>query len=289
MTIIKRITFALMALLLLSVNAYATPLRIQATEMVNSLPMNLLQEVVKRSDKYDSLEFVYKDLDASPPSNKIKEDLENNLLDIIWNGADKEYEQTLNTIYIPIYKGLLGFRLSIINQGDEALFSQVRTPQDLSKFIACQGKKWPDTTILEHNGVTVAKSLKYENLFNMLDGERCDYYPRGTFELYDEIKNRPQFSFTDDKHIAIRYELPLLFFVTKENTELRNHITAILEDMIDDGTYDHIFYNTPQVRDAIKQAHFEKRKIIRLESPLVSDKIKQIPEKYWFNPTKGSK
>lgn len=291
MTIIKKIACALVALSLISFKLQAIPLRIQAMEINDLLQVQLLQEVIKRSDKYDSLELVYKDLNlgVAPPSRKLQADLNNNLIDIIWSGTTKEDEQALNAIYVPIYKGLLGFRLAIINQGNDALFSHVNSVNDLAKFIACQGTLWADTTILEHNGVTIAKSLKYENLFTMLDGERCDYYPRGAFELYDEMKNRPQFKFTDDKYITIRYKLTLLFFTSKKNQQLRNHLTSILEEMIDDGTYDRIFYNNPTIKNALKQAHFEKRKVIALESPLVSDKVKQIPEKYWFDPTKGSK
>lgn len=108
-------------------------------------------------------------------------------MDIMWTATDQELEDKLLPIRIPLYKGLLGHRIFIIRKGDQARFDSVRNFDDLKQFKFGQGTTWADSKILAANGLTVIKAMKYESLFNMLDGNRFDAFPRGVQEPWAEL------------------------------------------------------------------------------------------------------
>src|SRR6185437_15296255 len=65
-----------------------------------------------------------------------------------------EREARLLPIRIPIYKGAMGWRLGLIRKGDEELLARVNTLQDLKGVRLAQGAEWPDTKILQANGIS---------------------------------------------------------------------------------------------------------------------------------------
>ena len=58
-------------------------------------------------------------------------------------------------IRIPLFKGLFGYRVLLIRKQEQARFDQINTQQDLAKFLGGQGTHWPDTLILQANGLRV--------------------------------------------------------------------------------------------------------------------------------------
>ena len=67
-----------------------------------------------------------------------------------------EREQALLAIRIPLFKGLIGTRLLLINATDQPRFDQITGGAQLRVLHAGQGHDWPDTDILLHNGYAVA-------------------------------------------------------------------------------------------------------------------------------------
>ncbi len=53
------------------------------------------------------------------------------LLDVCWASSDSDIEAQLRPIRIPLFKGLLGYRIFIINKNDQAKFSHVKTLEEL--------------------------------------------------------------------------------------------------------------------------------------------------------------
>jgi hypothetical protein len=212
-------------------------------------------------------------------------DLELGNVDLIWMGTTAELEQSLTPVYVPIYRGLLGMRLGIVEKDNLQLFSNVKTVSQLQKFTACQGKTWGDTTILEANGVKVAKSLKYPNLFYMLEGDRCDYFPRGFFEPFGEVKSRPELNLAVEEHLIIRYKSPLFYFTSTSNKALADEMTRIFGEMYADGTYQQLFFKTEEIQESLRLAELEKRTILDLTNPGLSAETNNIAPEYWFDPT----
>ncbi len=81
------------------------------------------------------------------------------LIDVMWTMTSKEREETMLPVRIPLLKGLMGCRISIINKKNEYKFAGIQTVDELKKLTALQGHDWPDTDILIANGFKVEKQL----------------------------------------------------------------------------------------------------------------------------------
>ena len=57
-------------------------------------------------------------------------------LDIVWTMTSIERENQLQAIYIPLLKGLMGYRIGIIRQGEQAKFDQVNSLNAFKKIRA---------------------------------------------------------------------------------------------------------------------------------------------------------
>src|SRR5690606_6345513 len=60
-------------------------------------------------------------------SARAMEDVREGELSLIWGSTNPNVEEMLLPIRIPLYKGLLGYRIFIIREGDQARFDNVRT------------------------------------------------------------------------------------------------------------------------------------------------------------------
>ncbi|MDN3680853.1 ABC transporter substrate-binding protein [Vibrio tapetis subsp. quintayensis] len=268
--------------------AQAAPLVIPGKPGEVKLMQAVLAEIAERSDRFEGVSHYYGQ-NGDPNTAKMTADLMNGNLDIMYVAASKENESNMSTVYFPIYRGLLGMRLGIVTQPNVGLFQGVTNFSQVRNFVACQGKAWPDTAILEANGIKIAKSLKYPNLFPMLDGGRCDYFPRGVFEPFTEVVAQSQFNLAVDEYVMLRYRMPFYFYTAKNDPELAMHFQDILYDMFEDGTYERLFFADKEVSDALNLAGLEKRTIFDLNNPELSQKSQQIPNKFWFDPLKEVK
>lgn len=116
-------------------------------------------------------------------------ELENNReIDVVWSMTSIEREERLLPIGIPIYKGLIGWRLLLVQQNKTARFQQIDNLEQLHSLTAGQGHDWPDTTILRKNGLKVYGASSYEGLFKMLAMGRIDYFPRSLIETWNEYQ-----------------------------------------------------------------------------------------------------
>jgi hypothetical protein len=130
---------------------------------------------------------------------RANEEVKTGRLDLIWTTTGKETEEKLEAVRIPLFKGLLGCRIFIINKNNQFKFDNIQTFEDLKKLTYGQGKTWADGKILEANGLKVIKTNKYENLFHMVEGERFDAFPRGVHEPFGEIEKRPNLNLAVEK------------------------------------------------------------------------------------------
>lgn len=285
----QSVKIALICILpLIHINLAAKPLLIPGVEGGTTLPVTLLQEVVKRSDVYDSITFAY-GTKGDTSFSKTVNDLNSGALDLLWTATSTEYESQLLAVYFPLYRGTLGMRLGIVRRSNMSLFNQVENLADLQQFTACQGKMWADTQVLEANGIKVAKSLGYPNIFPMVEADRCDYFPRAIFEPWVEVEREAQYQLQVEPHIMLRYKMPFFFFVKQGNLTLANHLNTILFAMFEDGSYQKLFNADADVKNALKLGHLNKRVVIDLTNPYVSERVNAIPAEVWFDPIAGTK
>lgn len=268
-------------LLCMSFFSLSEPIKLQSYSGDTSLPHKLLIEALHKAN----LDYVHPyESDKDISNARILNDVKNGQLDVMWSMTSKYLEEDYQAIYIPLFRGLLGMRLAIVKQQNSELFKQVTTLSDLKKLTAGQGKTWPDTTILKANGLNVVTTLKYPNLFPMLEGDRFDYFPRGVNEPWDEIVNHKTLNLTVDPYVLLKYTAPLYFFVAKENTQLANQLTHSLNRMIGDGSFNAMFFNDSQVQMVLNKAHLDQRTVIPLNNPNLSAKTPLSRAELWFEP-----
>src|SRR6478609_4894561 len=76
-------------------------------------------------------------------------------LTVLIRGDTREYEKKFEAVWIPIDKGLLGYRIFLIRSEDQARFTSATTLDDLRNYTIGQGSGWKDIDILKANGLKV--------------------------------------------------------------------------------------------------------------------------------------
>jgi hypothetical protein len=203
--------------------------------------------------------------------------------DLLWAATNQETEDILLPIRIPLYKGLLGHRIFIINPASQSRFDRVKNYNDLKSFTFGQGNTWADAAILASNGLNVVKTNKYQNLFYMVDGGRFDAFPRGVQEPWQELVDHPTLPLAVEKHIMLVYRMPFYLFVNKQNKKLASDLEAGLNRAIADGSFDQIFLNDPMVKDVLLKANLEHRLVFDLTNPTLPKETPVDRPELWLD------
>lgn len=216
-------------------------------------------------------------------SARLREDLIEGDLDVIWAATDTDMETHALPVRIPLYKGLLGYRVLIVHKDNTRLFAGVDSFQDLKQFSFGQGRGWPDTAILGANGLEVVQASKYEGLFYMTDGKRFDAYPRGVHEPWAEIASRPDLELTVDSNVLLVYRMPFYLFVTPKRPDLAEAVYRGLRQAVTDGSFDKVFYADETVRMVMSKAQIKGRKVFELTNPDLPPKTPLDQPELWLD------
>jgi len=270
-------------LVLVQSSAFSQSIAIPGGPGDASLPHLLLKKAIEQSDITPA--FPYSDIKGGYLSfNRMKQDVISGKINVFWTMTSKELEQEFIPIYIPIYRGLLGMRIPLVKNGNQDMFASVSSFEDLKKYKAGSGKTWADTEILEHNDIPVVKTLKYQNLFPMLEGGRFDYFPRGLHEPWQEIITNKELDLVVENNILIRYTAPNYFFVAKDNPKLAQQLTTLLNELVMSGDFVELFFQDHEVKNALDKANVKNRIIFEIENPTLSKNTPIHRKELWFDP-----
>lgn len=213
-------------------------------------------------------------------------DVMSSSIDVLWTATDLNVERDLLPVRIPLFKGLLGHRIFLIEKNSQHKFNNVKTFADLQKLTFGQGASWADTKILEANGLTVVKTMTYQSLLYMVDGDRFDAFPRGVHEPWSEMNSIPGLNLTVEKNIMLVYKMPFYFFVNKNNTQLAKDLELGLNRAIADGSFDKIFFEEPSVKKAIENADLKNRLVFQLTNPNLPKETPVDRAELWLDISK---
>lgn len=205
------------------------------------------------------------------------------LYDIHWMHTSERRESVLRPVRIPLYKGLVGWRLLVIAQGDLERFAGIEQLEDLAQFSAVQGHDWPDSQILSRNDFAVVETTSWEGMFKMLYAGRVDFFPRSVIEAWDEVERFSEFDLVVEPNLALHYPTAYYFFVHQDNRELAAVIELGLNRAIEDGSFDELFM--AHFEEAIQRSKISQRRVLELENPLFrrTEAPLNRPE-LWFKP-----
>lgn len=211
------------------------------------------------------------------------ERLESDRMDVMWLSSNQNVESRLRPIRFPLLKGLLGYRVFIINPNSQTKMNRVEDESDLKDLTFGQGAGWPDIAILEANDLEVITTSKYDNLFYMVEGGRFDAFPRGVLEPWTELAARPDLPLKVEERLVLVYPLPFYLFVSKENEALAEAIHTGLDRALAAGRYDEYFFQHPMIKDALTRSNLAQRRAFPLENPTLTDETPREREEYWLD------
>ena len=214
-------------------------------------------------------------------SRALKQLEENREINVVWSMTDENREKNLLPIRIPIYKGLIGWRIFFVKQDMIGHLGQVNSLEGLRQLKAIQGYDWPDTKILQSNGFEVITSKEYQAMFSMLAQSRGDFFPRSLVEIWGEVEGQEmEEDVIVESRLGIRYPTAMYYFVNKRNVTLANLIRNGLEKAITNGQFNELFSKLN--RQIIDKANMQNRQFFELENPLLPKATPLAREELWY-------
>ena len=203
-------------------------------------------------------------------------------VDVVWAMTSRLRETQLLPVRIPIDRGLIGWRVALIQARQPDLLRGVRSIAALARLSAGQMRDWPDATILQENGLRLDTSSTYEGLFQQLAAGRIDYFPRSVIEVQGELASHARLPLALDAHLVIRYPAALYFFVGKHRPELAGHIEAGLEAMLADGSFTQLFRrHFGRIEEGLK---LSQRHVLDLANPDLPEETPLARKALWYRP-----
>ena len=245
-----------------------------STDFRSQYAVELLQLILKNTDTQRKT----KPLKTTASQDRVLMLLNDGVIDVFWSGASKFRNQEFTPIEFPIYKGLLGYRLVLVNSEQPDLLAKTRTLEALKKFTVGQGGDWPDTRVYSENGFVVQTTSTYEGLFNMLSKKRFDLFPRSIVEVWRELESFGSYDITLDEHILIHYPFAMFYYVRKNDKKLAALLNLGFQRIKDNGQFDELFYH--YYGDIINKAHIPSRNVIEMPNSLFPKQSEQQKEHY---------
>lgn len=201
-------------------------------------------------------------------------------IDVVWSMTSIEREDKLLPIRIPIYKGLIGWRLLLIQETNRERFKQIHNLQQLESLTAGQGHDWPDTTILRKNRLKVYGASSYEGLFKMLAIGRIDYFPRSLIEIWNEYQTHKDEGISICTGIILQYPTAFYYFVNKDNQKLAEDIKKGLEEALMDGSFDALFHK--EFDHFLIKSKLSQQSIFVLKNPILPPETPLHRPELWY-------
>lgn len=239
-------------------------------------------EVIKMALELSRSKYGDYSIESSPPmeQGRVFTELGSGaLVNVVIAGISKVREQDYHPILIPLDKGLLGFRICLVNN-TRVSFEDVHTLKDFSKrdILIGVGTHWPDRQIYEANGLKVLSTPLYENLFDMLEKRRFDCLPRSVNELDVEIKAHLSQNFIAEESIALIYPSADFMFVSKAHPRLKERMAFGIKKAFDTGEFSRLFER--YYSEILQKYNFYNRKLLILENPLLSIEAQKAINQY---------
>ncbi|WP_431482209.1 substrate-binding periplasmic protein [Pseudomonas solani] len=220
------------------------------------------------------------------PQSRAQLSLERNdgRVQLMWTMTTREREADLLPIRIPIYKGLISWRVFLVRADQRDLLADVTRREQLEALRMGQRHDWPDTAILRANGFTVVTTPGYENLFRMLEAGRFELFPREVVVAWDEQRRAEAdgLHLAVDEHLVLHYPTAFYFFTSRQRPELAAAIQRGLEAAIADGSFERLFQRYHG--KTLRRARMDKRQVIELDNPDLPEETPIDREALWYRP-----
>jgi hypothetical protein len=247
----------------------------------------LLQEVLERTrpdyGAYEMQPFTENISDAR--ANQLA--IEGHLVNVLAAGVGQPaLEREMIAVPFPIDKGLLGYRISLIDRRSQDRLSRVHSIEELRQLRIGQGSDWADVRIYEHNRIPVETAPDFDSLIPMLLHGRFDLFPRGLSEIPKELaaygERYPDVAV--ERHLLLHYPFFDAYYVSRSAPHLAARLTAGLERMVADGSFDALFAR--HFGKPLADLNLRQRVVIDLENPFLPAWAPLKRKELWFDPAR---
>jgi hypothetical protein len=250
----------------------------KGNDIYKKYPKKLLTRVLEVTEKeYGEFNLVESENDMKR-KRRLLELIQGERLHVSTQATSADWEEQAIPIYIPIQKGILGYRVFVLKKEDADLFANISTKRDLKKIPTGSGATWSITKIFQDYGFNIVTGGRAERLYKMLKADRFKAYSRGIEELQGELKGKGDV--VVDKHIAIYTELPRYFFVSPTKPRLAQRIEKGLQVLVDSGEFERLFNESHM--DILQGLNLDQRRVFRLNNDKLSSLVPK-GDKYWIN------
>jgi len=213
--------------------------------------------------------------------------IEGRLVNLLAAGVGQPpLEREMIPVPFPIDKGLLGWRVSLVDRRSQDRLSRLNSIEELRQFRVGQGSDWADVRIYEYNRIPVETASEFELLFPMLLHGRFDLFPRGLFEVHRELaaygKRYPDLAI--EQHLLLHYPFCDAYYVSRSAPHLAARLNAGLERMAADGSFDALF--NKYFGKLLADLNLRQRVVIDLQNPFLPAWVPLGRKDLWFDPTR---
>ena len=176
---------------------------------------------------------------------------------------------TADVIPVPIdiLRGLLGYRVCLINKDSKAPFNTVRDMESIGNIRIGQGVGWADLDVYSFNKIPIVTGSTFEGMFNMLAYNRFDCLALGADEIvytFHEKRNKWR-NLAMEKSLLLYYNYPIYLYVSSKHPEIAARIEKGLKRLQANGEFDRLF--NQYFRQDLEELHLKSRRIVCLKTP----------------------
>jgi len=206
----------------------------------NTIVVDILKLVLSKTNS----EMDIKETKIFNSRPRVVQEVKDGNISLMWAGTTELMQEQLLAIKIPVLKGLYGYRILVIREGEQALFDTISNLEQLRQFTAGQGEYWANNAIMEESSMPMITANGQVSLLSMLNQKRFDYLNNAIMEPWSELDTYREYKLVVEKKLLLVYPFAMYFFVSPENKELAETIKFGLETAIEDGSYDDLFYKS---------------------------------------------
>lgn len=198
--------------------------------------------------------------------------------------AKPDWVNNLLPVYIPVRKGVQGYRIFLIHRDSQTQLSGVTNLEQLKQIPTGAGSQWSTAKVMRDEGFNLVTGPKFDGLFWMLMGDRFRTFGRGINEAPLELASREKLfpNMVIEKSLGLYLPLPTFFFVSPAHPQLAQRIGEGLKIMIADGSLDDIFY--AYHLEMIESAALSQRRIFPVRNNTLPKEVPLNTQEYWFKP-----
>ncbi len=189
---------------------------------------------------------------------------EGKILNLLWASPGTAIARgEVITIPVDILRGLLGFRVCLINPSN----FPSGPIESLTQLQLAQGLNWADMEVYRFNGLLPKQGPTFESLFEMLAAQRYHCLPLGADEaMFTWREKKVLYPFlTLEPNLLIYYDYPVYLHVSKQIPALAERVALGLKKLQANGEFLRLF-NKHHATD-VAQLRLDQRKVFCLKSP----------------------